>query len=136
MLFAKSSDIFKDFIVFEGSGGRRTRNGPYAGRDELERVSNELIQSLLGSNDYLRFIRGSDREEMADGERALSIVLSGRSPVTRELERVKVLTRRLSDEKLLYLLFIAPERRYAELEHIMDRIVSSLSINDPALPGR
>ena len=57
------------------------------------------------------------------------------SPVTRELERVKVLTRGLPDDQLLYLLFIAPERRYGELEQIMNRIVSSLSLNDPALPG-
>ena len=68
--------------VFEGSSGAgRTRRGPYPGRNELERASNRLIQSLLESNDYLRFIRGSDREEMADGERALSIVLSGHARV-------------------------------------------------------
>ena len=122
--------------IFEATGARRTRNGPFPDRDELGRASNELIQSLLGSNDYLRFIRGSDQEELVDGERALSIVLWGRSPVTGELERVKVLTRRLPDDKLLYVLFIAPQRRYGELEQIMNRIISSLSINDPALPGR
>jgi hypothetical protein len=61
---------------------------------------------------------------------------SGRSPGTGEMERVKVLTRRLVDGKLIYVLFIAPERRYSELKQIMNRIVSSLSINDPALSGR
>jgi Zn-dependent protease with chaperone function len=122
--------------VFEGSGGRRIRKGPFPDRGELERVSNRLLQSLLGSNDYLRFQRGSDQEVTVDGEPALSIVLSGRSPVTDELERVKVLTRRLADGRLIYVLFIVPQRRYGELEQLMDRIVSSLSINDPALPGR
>ncbi|MEE8589785.1 MAG: M48 family metallopeptidase [Spirochaetia bacterium] len=122
--------------VFEGSGSRRTRNGPYPARDELERDSNQLIQSLLGSNNYLRYLRGSDQEELVDGERALSIVLTGRSPVTGELERVRVLSRELPNDRLLFVLFIAPERRYGELEQIMNRIVSSLSINDPSLPGR
>jgi hypothetical protein len=68
-----SSHIVYGIVVddFDGSGGRRTRNVPYAGRDELERDSNLLIQSLLGSNDYLRYFRESAQEEMVDGERAL-----------------------------------------------------------------
>ncbi len=115
-------------------GGRRTGDGPFSGRDQLERASNDLIQSLLQANDYLGLLRRSAQEEMIDGERALSIVLSGRSPVTGELESVTVVTRGLPDGKLIYLLFIAPERWYAELEQIMGSIVSSLSINDLALP--
>jgi len=118
------------------SGAGRTRGRPYPGRDDLERASNQLFESLVGSNDYLRFLQGSNRQETVDGERGLSAVLSGRSPVTGELERVKVLTRRLPDGRLIYLLFIAPERRFGELERIVNRIVSSLSLNDPALPGR
>lgn len=114
----------------------RLRGRPFPGRDELERAGNQLIQSLVGSNDYLRLLQGSNRQETVDGGRALSTVLSGRSPVTGELERVRVVTRRLPDGRLIYLLFIAPERRYEELERIADRIISSLSINDPALPGR
>jgi hypothetical protein len=113
---------------------RRTGDGPFSGRDQLERASNDLIQSLLQANDYLGLLRRSAQEEMVDGERALSIVLSGRSPVTGELESVTVVTRGLPDGKLIYLLFIAPERRYAEVEQIMGSIVSSLSINDLALP--
>ena len=76
------------------------------------------------------------RQETVDGERALEVVLSGRSLVTGELGRVKVLTCRLPDDRLIYLLFIAPERRYGELERIVNRIVSSLSLNDPALADR
>ena len=116
-----------------GFRDRRTGRGPFRGRDELERTSNDLIQLLLRSNDHLSPMRRSDGEEMVDGERALSIVLTGRSPFTGASERVTVLTRGLPDGKLIYVLFIAPERRYGELQRMVARVLSSFGINDLAL---
>ncbi|MEE8161450.1 MAG: M48 family metallopeptidase [Acidobacteriota bacterium] len=115
------------------SSRSRRGSGPIPGRDQLERTCNKLIESLLESNNYLRPVKGSVAEEWVDGERALSTILSGPSPVTAELERVRVVTRSLPDRGLIYLLFVSPQQRFEELEKIMKPVLSSLSINDPVL---
>ena len=114
----------------EGSG-----RGPFRGRDHLERASNDLIQMLLEGNQYLGQVRRSTHEELIDGDRALSVALRGRSPITGKNERVTVFTRALPNDHLVYMLFIAPDRRYSELKDIIVRMLSSFSINDAAIPG-
>ena len=116
-------------------GAEGSARGPFRGRDHLERASNNLIQLLLEGNQYLRQVRRSTHEEMIDGDRALSVALRGRSPVTGENERVTVFTRALPNDHLVYMLFIAPDRRYSELKKIIVRMLSSFSVNDAALPG-
>ncbi len=116
-------------------GAEGSARGPFRGRDPLEQASNNLIQLLLEGNQYLRQVRRSTHEELIDGDRALSVALRGRSPVTGENERVTIFTRALPNEHLVYMLFIAPERRYSELKDIIVRMLSSFSVNDAALPG-
>ncbi len=113
----------------------KSARGPFRGRDQLERASNDLIQMLLEGNQYLGQVRRSARDELIDGDRALSVTLRGRSPVTGEKERVIVFTRALPNDHLVYMLFIAPDRRYSELKKIITRMLSSFSVNDAALPG-
>ncbi len=109
--------------------------GPFRGRDHLERATNNLIQLLLEGNQYLGQVRRSAHDELIDGDQALSVTLRGRSPVTRENERVTVFTRALPNDHLLYMLFIAPGQRYSELRKLIVRMLSSFSLNDAALPG-
>ena len=116
-------------------GAEGSARGPFKGRDHLERASNDLIQLLLEGNQYLSEVRRSTHEELIDGDRALSVALRGRSPVTGENERVTIFTRALPNEHLVYMLFIAPERRYSELKDVIVRMLSSFSVNDAALPG-
>ena len=109
--------------------------GAFRGRDHLERATNNLIQLLLEGNQYLGQVRRSAHDELIDGDQALSVTLRGRSPVTRENERVIVFTRALPNNHLVYMLFIAPDQRYSELKKLIVRMLSSFSLNDAALPG-
>ncbi|MFQ5739865.1 MAG: M48 family metallopeptidase [Acidobacteriota bacterium] len=113
---------------------RPSSQGPFRGRDYLSRSSNALVSDLLRGNDYLRVQRRSSREELLDGAPALSVTLSGRSPVTDRGERVILFTRALPDDRLIYLLFILPEDRHHELDNLLRPILSSFSLNDHALP--
>jgi hypothetical protein len=74
----------------------------------------------------------SQRNDRINGAAALSVVLSGLSPVTREEERVTLFTRELPDEHVIYALFIAPAVDYKELRPTFERMVSSLRVNDEA----
>ena len=85
----------------------RTR-GPFAGRNELERSTNLLIQVLVEGNGYLSPNNRSTGEAWMDGERTLSMDLVGRSPVTKQSERATVVCRRLPNHELLYLILVIP----------------------------
>ena len=69
---------------------------------------------------------------MIDGARALSLSLSGRSPLTGQDERVTVFTRELPEGDVLYSLLIAPSRDYGDLDRTFDRMVHSLRVDDRA----
>jgi hypothetical protein len=60
------------------------------------------------------------------------VVLSGRSQVTRQEERVTAFTRELPDGHILYALFIAPGTNYAGLNETFNRMMSSLQVSDEA----
>ena len=87
------------------------------------------MTQITQSNSHLR-PNGSRRRETIDGAPALSQVLSGRSPVTGEEERVTVFTRQLPDGHVIYSLFIAPGREYAAMAPVFSRMVRSLQVND------
>ncbi|MDA2928636.1 M48 family metallopeptidase [Acidobacteria bacterium AH-259-O06] len=102
--------------------------GPFPGRTALERASNDIVNQILQANSYLRPVSNSDRKRFIDGERALSVVLSGESSVTRQEEQVTLLTRLLPDGHAIYLLLIAPASEYEELSRVFDRMISSLKV--------
>jgi beta-barrel assembly-enhancing protease len=101
-------------------------------RTQLARATNDLLGGILRTNPNLKMVPDSQRNDRINGADALSVVLSGRSPVTGEEERVTLFTRELSDEHVIYALFIAPAAEYGSLRPTFDRMVSSLQVNDEA----
>jgi Zn-dependent protease with chaperone function len=128
----------------EGAGGRfavppGSKQGFLAGggsrngdRTQLARATNDLLSEILRTNRNLKVVPDSQRNDRINGAAALSVVLSGLSPVTREEERVTLFTRELPDEHVIYALFIAPAVDYKELRPTFERMVSSLRVNDEA----
>jgi hypothetical protein len=104
-------------------------------RGSLEDATDDLVRQILRSNSYLRAENRSARREQIDGASAYSVVLSGRSPVTGEEERVTVFTRSLSDDHVIYALFIVPGRDYDSLERTFSHMVRTLNVNDEAYHG-
>jgi Zn-dependent protease with chaperone function len=102
------------------------------GPTSLTRATSDLVTQLRRTNPDLRMVANSARRETIDGAPALSVVLSGRSPVTRAEERVTVFTRELADDHLIYALFIAPGQDYSELRGTFDRMFTSLRVGDEA----
>ena len=98
----------------------------------LEQASHDLIDQLTRTNPYLRPVKGSQRRQTLDGAPALSIVLAGRSPVSRQEERATVFTRQLPDGHILYSLFVAPSKDYKALSRTFQRMVSSLDVSGRA----
>ena len=101
-------------------------------RTQLARATNDLLNEILRTNPNLRMVPDSQRNDRINGAAALSVVLSGRSPVTRKEERVTLFTRELPDDHVIYALFIAPAEDYAEVRPTFERMVSSLQVNNEA----
>ena len=95
---------------------------------DLEQATDDIVEQVLGTNSYLRRPSSSPRRESIDGARALSLTLSGRSPLTGQDERVTVLTREMGRGEVISSLLIAPSREYGGLEGTFDRIVESLHV--------
>ncbi len=112
------------FLAAGGSGS--------SDHTQLARATNDLLGEILRANPNLQMVPDSQRNDRINGAEALSVVLSGRSPVTREEERVTLFTRALPDDDVIYALFIAPATNYNELRPTFDRMVSSLRVNDEA----
>jgi len=115
-----------------GYRGFVTGDGYDSDRLHLARATNDLLREILRTNPNLRVVADSQRNDRINGAPALSVVLSGRSPVTRKEERVTVFTRELPDEHVIYALFIAPAGDYDDLRPTFERMISSLQVNDEA----
>jgi len=101
-------------------------------RGSLEDATDDLVRQIIRSNSYLRAQDDSPRSEQIDGASAMSLVLSGRSPVTREEERVTVFTRSLPDDHVIYALCIGPDRDYDSLARTFSQMMRTLRVNDEA----
>ena len=122
--FGNPSGFSQGFLAAESLGS--------GDRTHLARATNDLLSEILRANPNLKMVPDSQRNDRIDGAAALSLVLSGRSPITREEERVTLFTRELPDDHVIYALFIAPAKDYDELRPTFDRMVSSLHVNDEA----
>jgi hypothetical protein len=100
------------------------------GNSSLVRATNDLLGTILETNRELTMVRDSGRTNRLDGAPSLSVVLSGRSPVTRQEERVTLFTREVADNHIIYALFIAAERDYERLNETFNRMISSLEVSD------
>lgn len=127
--------IVNHYDPFKDSRQAPYRNdvGPFSGYTALERASNDIVNRIVQANSYLEPVPRSDRKRVIDGEGALSVILSGRSPVTQREEQVTVLTRSLADDHVIYALLIAPANEYEEMSRLFDRMISSLSVDDRAV---
>jgi hypothetical protein len=76
----------------------------------------------------MELVRDSQRTDRIDGAPSLSVVLSGRSPVTRQEERITLFTREMADDHIIYALFIAAERDYERMNETFNRMISSLEV--------
>jgi beta-barrel assembly-enhancing protease len=107
------------------------------GNTSLVHATNDLVGQILRLNPNMEMVRNSERRSRIDGAESISVVLSGRSPVTRQEERVTVFSREIPDEHVIYALFIAPEQDYNRLNETFNRMISSLRVSDqPMHDGR
>ena len=109
------------------------RDGRLVSRTHLAEATNDLLAQILRSNSNLEVVPGSQRTDTISGSAALSVVLSGRSPVTGDEERVTLFTRELTDDDVIYALVIAPGRAYYQLAGTFNRMIDSLQVNDRAV---
>jgi beta-barrel assembly-enhancing protease len=133
--------IVNHYAPFEGYTDRqqesRQRNyAPFEDTDRwrgsLEDATDDLVRQLIRSNAYLRAQDGQARKEQIDGASSFSVVLSGRSPVTGQDERVTVVTRGLSDGHVLYALCIVPGSGYDSMKGTFARMLRTLNVDDDA----
>ena len=63
------------------------------------------------------------------GGTALAAALRGTDPNTGINERLTIVTRQLSDEHLVYLLFVTPEAEASRYSNLLNQMVSSMRIS-------
>src|SRR5712691_5071814 len=99
------------------------------GNISLQDATQDLITEIQRGSPYLRLANSRAQQLRLAGGTALAANLRGTDPVTGIDERVTIVTRQLSDEHLLYLLFITPERDAGNYSSVLNAMVSSLQIN-------
>jgi hypothetical protein len=99
-------------------------------RGILEDATDDLVRQILDINSHLRAPTGSARAETVEGMRGYSVRLSGRSPITGQLERITLYTRMLPDDQVIYMACIAPGRSALLMERTCARMAQSLRFNE------
>jgi Zn-dependent protease with chaperone function len=136
----KEKDLITGVIVnhydpFEDDPGDRSNSGLVEGNSSLVRATNDLLGTIMRTNPDMQMIRDSKRTNRVDDTPSLSVVLAGRSPITRQEERVTVFTREVADKHIIYALFIAAQQDYERLNETFSRMISSLQVSDEATHG-
>jgi Zn-dependent protease with chaperone function len=121
-------DPFGNANSLQGSSS----GGGYYGNVSVQDATNDLIATVQRSSPYLQVVSGSQQQMRVNGGTALSAALRGRDPNTGLDERITVVTRQLSDEHLIYILFITPERDAARYANVLNTMVSSLQVSNAA----
>ena len=137
--------IVNHYAPFEGESDRWSSSlqrsyAPFEDRTHprgfLEDATDDLVRQMISTNAYLSAIPGSARAEVIDGARGYSVLLTGRSPVTTEDERVLLYTRALPDDHVIYLVCISPARDASVMDQTCSRMIRTLQVNDAAAhPG-
>jgi hypothetical protein len=125
--FRNDPDPAVDRFSFQGAAGAQS-----VSRTNLAEATRDLIGQIIRTNPTLTPVPDSERVDTIDGASAISLVLSGRSAVTGEEERVTVFTRELADDHVVYALFIAPGQDYAELKSTFNHMIGTLRVTDTA----
>ncbi|MBV8859746.1 MAG: M48 family metalloprotease [Acidobacteria bacterium] len=95
---------------------------------DLQRASQEVVQGLTQSNNYLRQTGGFQRTTV-DGRAALATTLTGRSPITGQSERVTVVTTTLGNGQVFYMAAVSPQTEYTTYQRAFNDILRSLQLN-------
>ena len=102
-------------------------------RGALEDATDDLLRVILAANPYLKVVAASTKPEKIDGAAAYSTMLTGISPVTGLEEKVKVYTRILADDHVLYAVCVSPARDFAGVESTLAKIVQSMVVDEDAV---
>ena len=110
---------------------------PFGGQQQMRNLSlDEATDDLLGAvtqaSPYLRVVNGTGQRLRMAGGTALAVQLGGTDPATGVRERVTLATRQLSDQHLIYMLFVTPENEVSRYNNVLNEMVGSLRINENA----
>ena len=97
--------------------------------NDLARATEDYVNSLLQSNNYLRQDSRFSRTTI-DRRNAYQTVLSGRSPVTGRTEVVNIYTMQLSNGALMYVAAVAPQDESSRYNNAFRNVLRSIQIND------
>ena len=137
--------IVNHYAPFEGTADRQSGSlqhnyAPFedrsAIRGTLEDATDDLVRTLLRSNAYLRATDNSAQRESIGRTAAYTVTLLGPSPVTGEDERVKVVTRSLTDNHVVYVLCVSPNRESDTMDRVCARMLRTLVVDDGAAHDR
>jgi beta-barrel assembly-enhancing protease len=95
----------------------------------LQNETSAYVDGVLKGNTYLRQ-QGNYSRGTISGRNALSITLSGRSPVTNNTEIVTVYTAQLRNGELFYLISVSPQDEATNYSRTFSNIIRSIQIND------
>jgi hypothetical protein len=104
-------------------------NGGYGGNISLTDATNDLLTEIQRGSPYLQLVSNKgQRVSMAEGT-ALAAALRGTDPNTGINERLTIVTRQISDDHLVYLLFVTPEAEASRYSNLLNQMVSSMRIS-------
>jgi hypothetical protein len=123
-----------DGAFFQGDNGgtaftHGVEIGVTQGTGNLQRDTQQLVQSLAQSNPDIRIGRNAARDNVG-GRTALTTQLSNVSEVTGQREYIAISTTELRDGSLLYLIGVAPEQEASTYETTFRRVRQNVQIND------
>jgi Zn-dependent protease with chaperone function len=96
--------------------------------NDLQSATQEVVQGLLQSNNYLRQAGGYQRTSV-DGRDALATTLVGRSPITGRDERVTIVVTPLGGGQVFYMAAVSPQSEYSYYQRTFNDILRSLRLN-------
>ncbi len=99
------------------------RNGTH----DLRAATDEFVASLAAGNPNLSRAAGYSRVTIS-GRQGLRTILSNRSAVTGQDERIEVATTQLDDGTLFYALGVAPRDRFAQYQGTFRKVVGSIAL--------
>ena len=123
--------VVNHYVPFDGAVGQQYQDpvGSLFGTSTLEEAASDLVRHVMIAHPHLHPVAGSEHHGRISGAPSFSVLLSGSSPVTGAAEHVTVLTSRLPDDDVIYLLLVNPASGYAALAAASDKMVRSLRVN-------
>jgi len=115
-----------------GNTSRSYLRGNNQTSSTLQDATEDLLRQIQQNSPHLQVIRNSGQQFNLDGRTAMSAALRGRNRNTGLDERVTVVTRKLPDDHLIYMLFVTPEREASNYSSVLSTMVKSIQIDERA----